>query len=514
MNTEESDMTTLDVIHRRFNETQDAEECLELAAAAEAAGDAVLTRSCLERSIALDRFCQPALLNLAAIALGENDAIAAFSMLEEAARLLSPLTPEVEPLRQQLYVPVSSVPEMESYLRLTGRVSEPPADRVYSILIVTSCDMTVSAEPGSAGLTDLIHAFERRGHQVRLLTGSAVSATTGENPEAAGGPTTILRSLQYSATRVGSKLVAVADASARTRDNIHRLRAAVTKSGADFVLAFDLELLDVSVLRPALDRGVPVLHWMQSVRPGFTVDEQPRDANYWIVPVSEWTGTSLRNAGFETSRMETVYPGIDQNRFFRLFLPDTRRLRIGFSAALTATTGADTLVSALIELRKQAVDFTAEFAGDLSDREFVQRLQALIGEHRLEANVCFTSAVTTGDFAALLGRVNVLVVASTVPRTFDISLIQAMSSGVVVVSNGTGGSKEIVRHESDGLLFTPGNAVDLAAKLTSLSRDPELFSRLQRQGQARVSRFSSEVTASNFEKVASQMRDVLSENAL
>ena len=84
-----------------------------------------------------------------------------------------------------------------------------------------------------------------------------------------------------------------------------------------------------------------------------------------------------------------------------------------------------------------------------------------------------------------------------------------MAAGLVVVSSGTGGAKEIIRKETDGLLFTAGDETDLTDKLTMLANDPELMARLQRQGQARAAAFSVENSVLKIEALADELQAVV-----
>jgi glycosyltransferase involved in cell wall biosynthesis len=90
---------------------------------------------------------------------------------------------------------------------------------------------------------------------------------------------------------------------------------------------------------------------------------------------------------------------------------------------------------------------------------------------------------------------------------FGISQVEAMAAGLVVVSSGTGGAAEIVRHRQDGLLFAAGNVGDLAAQLISLAQTPGLMSDLQRGAQTRAARFSVENAVIKIEALAAEMQE-------
>ena len=108
--------------------------------------------------------------------------------------------------------------------------------------------------------------------------------------------------------------------------------------------------------------------------------------------------------------------------------------------------------------------------------------------------------------------VEVLVFPSQVPETFGISQVEAMAAGLVVVSSGTGGAQEVIRHDQDGLLFPANRADELAQQLFSLVQDPGRMERLQRAAQARAVSFSVEHSVRKIEQLVEELLVVPAEN--
>lgn len=484
MNQADPGLPTVNDIHVALKSTTTAEQCLELAAAAEKAGDVELSRTCLHRALGLNRGAQAAYLNLAALSVDESDAISAFSFIEEAARV-APLPAEVEPLREQLFNSVRDVSQMEHYLRAIGRMPLASAAKPMSIVVLSS--RFNSTQDGMGQLEELVRGLQERGHIVRALTG-ITEGQAGDNEAH------VLRTLRLGGSN---------DRQA-ARDNATRMRTAVTKSQADLVLAAEMGGLSIDVLQPALERKIPVLHWMTQARPAFPAESQPRDGHYWIAPASDWIGTALRNAGYETARMDTLYPGVRIDRHFRLFLPDTERLRICFAAALRPSNGPETLIRALGAVHVAGGDFTAEFAGDAADVEYQARLKSLTIELGIEDRVRFV--IDPIERSDVYARHNVLVTAQQLPVALSGPQLEAMTAGVVVVSSNAGEAKEIVRDDIDGLLFRAGDANDLARQLLVLAREPETFARLQRAAQVRAACFSVQNRVERIEALAADMQ--------
>jgi len=56
---------------------------------------------------------------------------------------------------------------------------------------------------------------------------------------------------------------------------------------------------------------------------------------------------------------------------------------------------------------------------------------------------------------------------------FPVAILEAYEAATPVVASEIGGLSHIVEHGQTGLLFRPGDAADLAAKLRMVTSDPE-----------------------------------------
>lgn len=492
-------------------QTHQAAECVALAGWAEQRGDIDLVRKCWAQAVALDRHCQAALLGMAAQASDDGDAASTFAFLEEAERA-GVLPEEARSVHRDLLTRVMVEPDLQNYLRTTGRLPLARTEQPRSIVLVTN--LYPPQELGGYGrmMWEFAHGLLARGHRVRVLTSDvtefAHQALTAE--EQAMEPH-VLRTLQLLGRWVGGKGEWLEDRQEmrrRARDNAARLRTALAKSGADLVLAGNLDFLGLTVLQAALAQNIPVLHALANAAPGYGKAEVPAGAAFWVAPCSDWNGQVLREAGYAPARIETLYPGARLDRFFRLFLPDTRRLRICYASLVLPYKGADTLVQALGQLHAAGIDFTAEIAGDAPDAAFLHNLHEQVRAAGMEDRVRFTGFLDRAALADLFARNNVLVFPSKFEEPFGISQVEAMAAGLVVVSSGTGGAREIVRAGVDGLLFAAGDAAALTAKLVQLAREPGLMAQLQRRAQARAARFSVEQAVLKIESLAAEMRAV------
>ena len=75
-------------------------------------------------------------------------------------------------------------------------------------------------------------------------------------------------------------------------------------------------------------------------------------------------------------------------------------------------------------------------------------------------------------------------------ESFGRVIVEAMACGVPVIATRSGGIPEIIRHQQDGLLVTPGNVKELQAAFSILLRDQAFRDRYAKSAQKRAECFS------------------------
>jgi glycosyltransferase involved in cell wall biosynthesis len=491
----------------RLSTAADADECQAIAECAEALGQIDLQLQALNKAVALDRNSYAALVALAAITFERNDPVSTCVFLEETARI-APLPAEVDALRQNLFTQISAQENLAPYFRVIGRQPAPQTNQPRKILVVTN--LFPPQELGGYGrmMWEFTHGLIARGHTVRVLAADVPDVAKAPTADEQEMETHVMRTLRLVGTWTNGRPALLQDQheiASRLRDNAARLQTTVRKFGPDLVLMGNIDFLGANLINEALGAGLPVLHALANAQPGYLPNELPLSLRYWVAPCSNWNGAALRAAGFYPPRVETVYPGARVDRFFRFFAVDNSRLRICYASLVLPYKGVHVLLQALVQLERAGIDFTAEIAGDCPDPAFGEKLRQVVQQHEMGAKVHFTGFLDRTGLSALFARNNVLVFPSQFPEPFGISQVEAMAAGLVVVSSGTGGAREIVRNEVDGLLFKADNANELAEKLYLLARDPERMARLQQSAQTRAVEFSVEKSVLRIEQLMEEM---------
>ncbi len=112
-------------------------------------------------------------------------------------------------------------------------------------------------------------------------------------------------------------------------------------------------------------------------------------------------------------------------------------------------------------------------AGNCLSERYEFELKSLVEKYGLQDCTSFKGFVNREDLPELYRKHSVLLFPSVWEEPMGISILEAMASGMVVISSGTGGSEELFSHGESGLFFKSGNAEDLAAQMTMLLMNPQ-----------------------------------------
>lgn len=267
-------------------------------------------------------------------------------------------------------------------------------------------------------------------------------------------------------------------------------------------LAGNIDFLGLEILQIILSSGIPIAHYVMNANPGYFPEQTPQSRHYQYITCSNWLKEHLQAQGYPTETTQTIYPGAAVAEFYQPELPAHDRLRIAYASLVMPYKGADILIAALALLHTLGVEFTATIAGGNFQPEFVEALQEMVKSEELTEKIQFPGVLSRDELKLLYRTHNVLVFPSRFAEPFGISQIEAMAAGLTLVTSATGGAKEIVEHEKDGLIFESENPLDLADILSSLPQLPKEWEEITRQGQQRaLSEFNQIKTVEQIEAV-------------
>ena len=130
----------------------------------------------------------------------------------------------------------------------------------------------------------------------------------------------------------------------------------------------------------------------------------------------------------------------------------------------------ETFIRGIAAARKELPNVVGVIVGGThADRRgYEARLRGLVRE--LDAGEAIRFAGSQQAMAEIYALSDVVVSCSAKPESFGRALVEALAMETPVIATAHGGALEIVREGENGLLFAPGDAAALAARLAAISR--------------------------------------------
>jgi glycosyltransferase involved in cell wall biosynthesis len=221
------------------------------------------------------------------------------------------------------------------------------------------------------------------------------------------------------------------------------------------------------------------------------------NACQWVLGPSDAVTGNLASAGIDENRLRTVYNGIDLRRFTttptdridalrrELGLRDGERA-IGLFGQMLPYKGHRTLIEAAPQILRACPEARFYFVGALENPPYQHELQTLLEARGLGDQIRFTG--WRNDVQDLIRAMDVVVIATTTPEPAALMLMEAGAMERPVVATRTGGTAEIIADEQTGLLFSPGDASQLAARVSRILGNPDFGRALGTRARQRVER--------------------------
>jgi len=168
-------------------------------------------------------------------------------------------------------------------------------------------------------------------------------------------------------------------------------------------------------------------------------------------------------------------------------------LVIGTAARLAPMKGLEYLIDALAIVRDRGGAFTWRVAGEGGSRA---KLERHVSQRGLEDRVKWLGRVD--DMSGFYPTLDLFVLPS-LSEGFPLTNIEAMASGVPVLSTRIAGIPEAIHDGEQGLLVSPRDTQGLAAAIERMIADPTLRKTMGRNARQRVlEEFTIQRTAENF----------------
>jgi glycosyltransferase involved in cell wall biosynthesis len=188
----------------------------------------------------------------------------------------------------------------------------------------------------------------------------------------------------------------------------------------------------------------------------------------------------------DTAVFSPVGASLDLDQLSGLPPPANSVVRVGLLATFARWKGHETFLRAL-SLLPDDLPFRGYIVGDAlyqtdGSQYSLAELKTMARDLGIADRVGFTGFVA--EPAAAMRALDIVVHASTQPEPFGLVIVEAMACGRAVIASEAGGAAELIDVGVDALGHTPGDAVQLAERITQLATDPESRIQLGTTGRA------------------------------
>jgi colanic acid/amylovoran biosynthesis glycosyltransferase len=219
----------------------------------------------------------------------------------------------------------------------------------------------------------------------------------------------------------------------------------------------------------------------------------------FVATISDYNRSFLDRMTGGKGRIEVVHCGVDP----RLLRYRERRgqRRVVCVARLEPKKGHRDLLRAFALARADVPGLSLDLVGEGAERDPLVRLSNELG---LSDQVRFHGALSSRQVHALLYDCDLFALAAVRTRVasfrtgymdgIPVSLMEAMATGLPVVSTSVSGIPELVIDGQTGILVAAGNVQELAGAIVRLYEEPELGAKLARSARSLVvERFNLDV---------------------
>lgn len=319
------------------------------------------------------------------------------------------------------------------------------------LLLITPELMAGGAE---RDMINLCRGLTERGHAVTL------ACHAGElSPEAAAS---------------GARIVEL-PAHARTSAGLRQFGAGLKRLVEEFQpeIIHSQAILPALAARRVLGKTLPILVTIHNLR--YRV-YYPLAAYFLnraadrVLFVSDYERRRFRDWGFPRHKSRVLHTGLPEAFFEEQSSELHKVFRYLFAARITGKKGHAELLNALAEAGK--LNFQLWIAGDGIQREAMEQLSQRLS---LENTTCFLGF--RRNVRQLMARCDALILPSQ-RESLPLSLREGFAQGLPAIATAVGGIPELIEHEVNGLLVSPGKMAIFARTMIRLASQPALTRRM------------------------------------
>ncbi len=355
---------------------------------------------------------------------------------------------------------------------------------------------------------ELCAGLIKKGHEVKIMTSDSPYLNQITGPESYSIEKNVTRCFELFGNWKKGVVEVEQDQEVLTNIAVKNhllIRQALEAFKPEVCIVGNVDLMGYPFIKEILNKGIPVIHRLGNKEPGYPVEDTPQHPKYCMAAASNWLIQSLKEQKHPIERFETLFPGSPLEKYYRYVLPDFSKLKIVFAGIIAPFKGFHILIEALAVLKAINIPFECHAIGNNTNETYYKQILDFVEEKKMQDQIHFYGYQSRKAMVRMFDQCNTLVFPTIIEEAFGKSQIEAMASGLAVISSATGGAAEVVVHGKNGLTFKGGDALDLATKLLFLTENPEESFQLARNGQMSSTKYSTPRSVSKLEAIIESM---------
>ena len=219
------------------------------------------------------------------------------------------------------------------------------------------------------------------------------------------------------------------------------------------------------------------------------------------------------NAGFVVRHADIIHPGIPAADYIGEVKPAGAFItKLLVAAPLRMENGIMTAITAVKLLRDCKVKVTLTVCGR-GDTRYIAGLRSFVVTNQLPVEFITVSNLVK-DMPAVYRKHDAFLHTAEWAEPFPVGPLEAMACGLPVVGSLSGGAAELLRHGENALVYSPGDAAELAARIQELQLSPALRVQMTETAQAEVlSRFNESTVIDQIENYLNTSMEIWAHTA-
>jgi len=226
-----------------------------------------------------------------------------------------------------------------------------------------------------------------------------------------------------------------------------------------------------------------------------------------VSPVCNYNARWERKWGVDEAKIDTIYNGIDVNKFRKLEVKKEQdRPTVVMVARIDPLKDIQTYIKTAELVSKEIPDVLFKLYGPVNEKKYFKECEALVAQLGIEHNFTFAGLTSSPESAYNEGDVVML---TSISEAFPFVVLEAMACERVVVSSDVGGTKEVL--EGYGYIVKPKDYQEFADKVIYILKNPDIARDMGADARQKVlNGFTIEDMVDNYAKTYKQMyEDVL-----